>query len=45
MPPTFHAALMSVRNGPGISVFTRTVGPYAFASPSVIAFSPDFAIA
>ena len=33
---------MSVRNGPGISVLTRTVGPNAKASPSVMAFRPAF---
>src|ERR1700738_4125212 len=36
----FHDLLMSVRNGPAISVLTRTVGPNARARPSVIAFSP-----
>ena len=40
-----HALLMSVRNGPGINVFTRTVGPNASASPSVNALSPALAAA
>ena len=34
---------MSVRNGPGINVLTRTVGPKASASPSVNALSPALA--
>ena len=34
---------MSVRNGPGINVLTRTVGPKASASPSVSALSPALA--
>ena len=38
-----HALLTSVRNGPGINVFTRTVGPNASASPSVNAFEPALA--
>ncbi len=38
----FQALLTSVRNGPGINVFTRTVGPNAFARPSVRVFSPAF---
>src|SRR5271156_5042886 len=37
-----HDLLTSVRNGPAISVLTRTVGPSARANPSVIAFSPAF---
>ncbi len=31
--PKSHALLISVRNGPGINVLTRTVGPNAAASP------------
>src|SRR5215203_879873 len=38
-----HALLISVRKGPGIKVFTRTVGPYASARPSVNALSPALA--
>src|SRR5882757_2179556 len=38
-----HALLTSVRNGPGINVLTRTVGPNARASPSVNALSPALA--
>src|SRR3954453_10344872 len=38
-----QALLMSVRNGPGINVLTRTVGPKASASPSVSALSPALA--
>ena len=45
LSPKSHAALTSVRKGPGISVFTRTVGPKASARPSVIAFSPALAAA
>ena len=40
-----HALLTSVKNGPGIKVFTRTVGPRARASPSVNALSPALAAA
>src|SRR5690625_5796482 len=36
---------MSVKNGPGMSVFTRTVGPNAWASASVIVLSPALAAA
>ena len=41
----FQDLLTSVRNGPAINVFTRTKGPNAFASASVIAFRPAFAAA
>ena len=37
--------LISVRKGPAINVLTRTVGPNAFASPSVNALSPALAAA
>ena len=40
-----HALEMSVRNGPGMMQFTRTVGPNARAKPSVIAFTAAFAAA
>lgn len=36
----FHALLTSVRNGPAISVLTRTAGPKPFAIASVMALSP-----
>jgi hypothetical protein len=39
------ALLISVKNGPGIRVLTRTVGPNACASPSVIALIPALAAA
>ena len=35
---------MSVRNGPGDSVFTRTFGPYSAASDRDIALSAAFAL-
>src|SRR5262249_59488313 len=38
-----QALLMSVRNGPGINVLTRTVGPKASANPSVSALSAALA--
>jgi hypothetical protein len=34
---------MSVRNGPAMMQFTRTVGPKALAKPSVRAFRPALA--
>ena len=34
-----------VRNGPGITALTRTVGPNAWARPIVIALTPAFAAA
>ena len=36
---------MSVRNGPGDNVFTRTDGPYSAASERVIANTPALAAA
>ena len=40
-----HALEMSVRKGPGMMQFTRTVGPNARAKPSVIAFTAALAAA
>ena len=43
--PGAQPCVTSVSNGPGITVFARTFGLYAPASPSVSALSPAFAIA
>src|SRR5207245_5953664 len=40
---TFHAFEMSVRNGPAIIQFTRTLGPYACAKAMVKALRPALA--
>jgi hypothetical protein len=39
-----HAFEMSVRNGPGEMVFTRTLGPYSAASDRVMALRAAFAL-
>src|SRR4051794_9057946 len=40
-----QALLMSVRNGPGMMQFTRTLGPNARAMPTVMALRPALAVA
>ena len=40
-----HVRAIVVRNGPGMIALTRTRGPNAWASPTVMAFTPAFAAA